>query len=58
MKAARLQVKVSCDQPEKCVRKDALSPAIIRLFHPEDDGGGGPACAPGEIISPAFILDA
>lgn len=60
VKAARLQLKVSCDQPEKRARKDPLSPAIIRLFLPEDDDddiGGVPTCAPGEIISPVFISD-
>lgn len=58
VKAARLQLKVSCDQPEKCARKDPLPPAIIRLFHPEDDGEGAPTCAPGEVLSPGSVLDA
>lgn len=48
-KAARVQFNGSCDQPDKREGKDPLSSGVSCLFHPEDTGGGGLKCAPGEI---------
>lgn len=57
VKAARLLLNVSCDQPEESAETDPLSPVISCLFHPEDNGGGGTTCAPGETVKPVFIVN-